>query len=252
MTMQVLLKLCQGQRAVCPILNLSTKSLIRNKVWKASSVPSTRNIASKMQEHFLTTNFGRSPLHSRSIVCLVQQRLLSISREVTSKVGDMVSGEEDDPEFKAFYRLPSIVQLKILSRIKIVQTGLTLALIPPIYYYHDAGMLMTWQLQFSVGIATFALFMLYAMSFFLRRMIGAMYLHREGDIIKVSHLTFWGGRRDTVFPVMDVIPLSEGSNRADDVLLKLERYSTKDILYFTLPIGRVINAEAFESVFGQP
>lgn len=252
--MQALLKVGQGQKVLCRFLHIGPPWIpSRHKLWSAASVLRTRNITSHKVvpvEYLPTTKFGRNALQSKNILCLAQQRFKSTVRGNESR--DKVADGQEKPEYKPFYRLPSIVGLRILSRVKIAQTCFTLAILPPLYYYHEAGMVTTWQLQLSIGTATFALFMLYTMSFFLRRVVGAMYLHRDGDVLKVSHLTFWGSRRDTVLPVMDVIPLSEGSNKAEDVLMKLERYTTKDILYFTLRFGRVIDVEAFENVFGRP
>ncbi|XP_071498862.1 transmembrane protein 186-like [Diadema antillarum] len=161
-----------------------------------------------------------------------------------------VPSQETLPEFIPFYRLPSIVGLRVLSRVKIAQTCLTLAILPPLGYYHSLGVVATWQLQFCIGTATFALFMLYAMSFYLRRVIGAMYMHKKGHVIKVSHLSFWGTRQDLLVPVNDIVPLGEGGNKEGEIVKKLERYSTKQTLYYTLRYGRVINPEAFEEAFG--
>eukprot|EP00057_Strongylocentrotus_purpuratus_P034754 XP_796429.1 PREDICTED: transmembrane protein 186-like [Strongylocentrotus purpuratus] len=252
--MQALLKVGQGRKVLCRFLHIAPpRSPSRHKLWSAASVLQTRNITSHKVvpvECLPITKFGRNALQSKNILCLAQQRFQSTVRGNESR--DKVADGQEKSEYKPFYRLPYIVGLRILSRVKIAQTCFTLAILPPLYYYHEAGMVSTWQLQLSIGTATFALFMLYTMSFFLRRVVGAMYLHRDGDVLKVSHLTFWGSRRDTVLPVMDVIPLSEGSNKAEDVLMKLERYTTKDILYFTLRFGRVIDVEVFENVFGRP
>ena len=178
------------------------------------------------------------------------QSFSSVSRLLKQTGGN--EEVQEPPEFKAFYRLPSIVGLRILSRVKIAQTCLTIAILPPLSYYHSLGVFTTSQLQFAIGVATFALFMLYAMSFYLRRVIGAMYLHRDGDLVKISHLTFWGKRQDMLVPVEDIVPLGEGSNRTGEVLMKFERYSTRDVFYFTPRFGYFVDPNAFLKVFGKP
>lgn len=208
-----------------------------------------------MQYFHHTCAFQQFPVCGNGFHKFLSPQGLGISQTILNKstLSQRTDETEDvtEPEFKVFYRLPFIVGLRILSRVKIAQTCLTLAILPPLYHYHAVGMVSTWQLQFSTGAATFALVMLYAMSFFMRRIIGAMYMHRDGNLIKVSHLTFWGNRCDFTLPIVDVVPLIEGSNKAGEVMKKLERYSTKDVLYFTLRFGRIRNLEAFEDVFGR-
>ena len=96
----------------------------------------------------------------------------------------------------------------------------------------------------------FAACMLYVMGEFFRRLVGLLYLHRDGSRLKVAHLTFWGGRTDTVLPVADLVPFSELKDSPDDVYFTLRRYSSPETFYVSLRYGGVTSRQKLETVFG--
>ena len=100
------------------------------------------------------------------------------------------------------------------------------------------------------AVGVFAACMLYIMGEFFRRFVGLLYLDGAGRRLKVAHLTFWGGRRDTVLPVQDVVPFSELTDSPRDVYFKLRRYSCKETFYVSLRYGGVTSRQKLEAVFG--
>jgi len=135
--------------------------------------------------------------------------------------------------------------VRVICRLKIYQTALTLAAIPVTYVTHDASAAL------AVGcLGAFAATMLYVMGEFFRRFVGFLYLRRDSQVLKVAHLTFWGGRRDQLMPVSDVMPFSELPDLASDVYFKLRRYSSPETFNVSLRFGGVTNREKLEAVFG--
>ncbi|XP_071845820.1 transmembrane protein 186-like [Apostichopus japonicus] len=162
------------------------------------------------------------------------------------KYSETSTGEK---EFSPFYHFPYIVPMRIFSRLKLGQTVLTVSLVPALYLAEYCEVIQHVDKSLTVMLATLALSMLYALGEFFRRLIGMMYLSRDETRVKVSHLTFWGQRKDLTFPVSDVIPLRDcGEDK--DTINKLRRYSTNRYLLFSARFGRILNREKFEIVFG--
>ncbi|CAL8270453.1 unnamed protein product [Gadus morhua 'NCC'] len=147
------------------------------------------------------------------------------------------------------YHLPHIKLIRAISRLKLLQTGITLAILPPVYYFYLSGELSYFLATYSTGIAVLAGVMLYTASHFLRKVVGMMYLDSTQSTLKVSHLTFWGRRHDVFLPVTDVMTLGDTGDALTETVLRLKRYSTAETMYFSLSYGRIVDKQAFEKVF---
>ncbi|XP_034276456.1 transmembrane protein 186 [Pantherophis guttatus] len=155
------------------------------------------------------------------------------------------SSSENSEKFAVIYRFPAIRLLKLFSRLKIVQTGFGLLILPPLWYFHGLS-----QFPLVTGIFSFTLVFLYAISFFLQRVIGFMYVNESGTLLKISHLTFWGKRMNFCCPVESVVTLGDEGKDSSRFLLKFRQCDQKKVLYFSLVLGQVIDHEAFGKVFG--
>uniref|UniRef100_A0A8C5Q1T0 Transmembrane protein 186 n=1 Tax=Leptobrachium leishanense TaxID=445787 RepID=A0A8C5Q1T0_9ANUR len=146
--------------------------------------------------------------------------------------------------FSLIYKMKGIEFCRALSRIKILQTTLTVVFLPPVYYYYMQGQVTYLCIQYCSATAIFACTMLYCLSYYLQRIIGMIYLNDTGTIVKVSHLTFWGKRKDIFIPVTDVKSLEETGDHQQEVLRQFKRYSTPDVLYFTR-FGCILDKKKF-------
>ncbi|KAM9769725.1 transmembrane protein 186 [Menidia menidia] len=153
-------------------------------------------------------------------------------------------------KYSMIYTLPHIKLLRAVSRLKLVQTAITLVLLPPVYVLYLKGNASLLLLSYSTGIALFAGAMLYSASYFFRRVVGMMYLDPSQTTLKVSHLTFWGKRKDIYIPVSDVMTICDTGDSKHETIMKLKRYSTPETLYFSAYFGRVVDKSGFERVFG--
>uniref|UniRef100_A0A4W5K481 Transmembrane protein 186 n=1 Tax=Hucho hucho TaxID=62062 RepID=A0A4W5K481_9TELE len=75
-------------------------------------------------------------------------------------------------------------------------------------------------------------------------------LRASQTTLKVSHLTFWGRREDVYLPMTDVMTLGDTGDSVGETILRLKRYSSSETLYFSSRLGRVVDRQAFEKVFG--
>uniref|UniRef100_A0A8B9SKH9 Transmembrane protein 186 n=1 Tax=Anas platyrhynchos TaxID=8839 RepID=A0A8B9SKH9_ANAPL len=146
-------------------------------------------------------------------------------------------------EFAVVYRFPGIKYCRALSRLKLLQTATTLAVVPPVCYLYLQGQASQTVLLYTTGVAFFAGVMLYGMSYFFRRIIGFIYLSESGRTVKVAHLTFWGKRNDIYCPIETVMTSDEAGDVQGELLLQFKRYNSKDTLYFTTKYGQVVDRQ---------
>ncbi|CAK6974568.1 transmembrane protein 186 isoform X2 [Scomber scombrus] len=153
-------------------------------------------------------------------------------------------------KYNMIYKLPHIKLLSALSRLKLIQTAITVVILPPVIFLYLQGDISSFLVGYTTAIALFAGIMLYTASHFVRRVVGIMYLDPSQTTLKVSHLTFWGRRHDIYLPVSDVMTISDTGDTANETILKLKRYSSPETLYFSPYFGRVVDQQGFEKVFG--
>ncbi|XP_073503862.1 transmembrane protein 186 [Phyllobates terribilis] len=158
---------------------------------------------------------------------------------------------DDSTKFTLIYKFPGIRYCRVVSRLKLLQTTMTILVLPPIYYFYLQGQLSQFSAVYCTGAALFAGVMLYGLSYYLRRIIGMLYVNDDLTTVKVSYMTFWGNRRNIFVPMNDVKPLSETGDNKGEILRQFARYSNPDILYFTTRYGLVLDREKFSAVFGE-
>ncbi|XP_040295719.1 transmembrane protein 186 [Bufo bufo] len=157
----------------------------------------------------------------------------------------------DSAKFTLIYKFPAIRFCRVVSRLKLAQTTLTVLLLPPVYYYYLQGQITQFSVIYCTGTALFAGIMLYGLSSYLRRIIGMLYVNDNLTTVKVSHITFWGNRKNIFVPINDVKQLSETGDGKREILRQFARYSKPDILYFSTQYGYVLDREKFTLVFGE-
>ncbi|XP_078273704.1 transmembrane protein 186 [Rhinoraja longicauda] len=156
----------------------------------------------------------------------------------------------DHEHFTAVYRFQGIRFFRAISKFKIVQTGITVALLPTVYYFYLQDLVQCSLVSYITGLSGFAIVMLYSMSYYLRHFIGMLYLNDSGTTLMVSHLTFWGNRNDFYVPVKDVVPLGDTGDATNETILQFRRYNSTEVFYFTIKFGQIIDKQKFLQVFG--
>lgn len=156
-----------------------------------------------------------------------------------------------DPEFRNIYIFRYIVHVRVLSRLKIYQTLLTVGTIPPGVYLHNAGDLSTSGLAAFVGIASLATAMLYVMSAFFRHIVGIISVNQSENVVRISHLSFWGKRCDVQFNLSDIVPLSDMPVKPNDIYQVIQFYEKPFRFYWFLRHGKHTDAEAIQRLFGK-
>jgi len=153
-------------------------------------------------------------------------------------------------EFNVFYRFPHMRFARLVTRMKLYQTAVTVAMVPPAWYAYSASYVGLDVCAGAVGVSTFASLMLYVMSGFLRHLVGFIAISEDKSVVRLSCLNFWGRRQDMYVPLQDIVPLTDLDDNATDVYVTLRRYSTKEQLYLSLKFGQISNIELFNIVLG--
>ncbi|XP_039347111.1 transmembrane protein 186 isoform X2 [Mauremys reevesii] len=157
---------------------------------------------------------------------------------------------ENKEQFKLVYKFPGIKYCRIFSRMKLLQTALTVVILPPVYHLYLQEQVSQGFVLYVTGTACFAAAMLYGISYFLRRMIGLMYLNEAGTMVKVAHLTFWGRKKEIYCPVESVMTLGDTGDAKNEVLLQFKQHNSTQVLYFTLKFGHIVDKQRFAQIFG--
>ncbi|KFP71537.1 Transmembrane protein 186, partial [Acanthisitta chloris] len=182
---------------------------------------------------------------------LRRQQCVWLSHSAPAAVVQPKAGNERTEEFKLVYRFPGIKYCRVLSRLKLLQTAISVVMLPPICYLYLQDQVSQNIFLYTTGLAVFAGAMLYGMSYFFRRIIGLIYLSENGQTVRVAHLTFWGKRNDVYCPIETVMTLDDTGDRKEEPLLQFKRYNSTDTLYFTIKYGQIVDRQKFTQIFGE-
>ncbi|KAL3875492.1 hypothetical protein ACJMK2_033438 [Sinanodonta woodiana] len=153
-------------------------------------------------------------------------------------------------DFTVIYRFPYILQARFICRAKLFQTSFALLSVIPMSLMYSAGTITYSGMVFSLSASTLACLMLIAMSEYFRKLVGLMSVHKDMEIVKVSHLTFWGGKKDVFLKINQIVPISDTSQKTNDVYVTLKTYDGNLKLYLFLRFGGVGDKEKLKTVLG--
>ncbi|XP_066963055.1 transmembrane protein 186 isoform X2 [Macrobrachium rosenbergii] len=163
-----------------------------------------------------------------------------------------VNSLKGNGEFEIIYKFPYISLVRGICRLKIYQSAATLVALPAVSYLTHLGTLTTQDLNITLSISGLALFMLFVMGELFRKVIGHIYYCSQKNLVKISHLTFWGRRQDIIVPREDLVPISDTTEYLRDIYVRVRRYSEpNNSHYLSLRFGGITNLESFIHVFGE-
>ena len=163
---------------------------------------------------------------------------------------DLASLNTED--FTVFYRFPFIIGARFLARIKLYQTVMCVAALPPVTLLGIMGYVPLATVYTLWITGSFACVVLYASSLYTNRLIGIMSLSPDENQVKIGHLTFWGGRQNLIADVENIVPLSELSESPNEALKKVHTYSNpNNHLFLCIHYGGINDEKKFERVFGK-
>jgi len=167
------------------------------------------------------------------------------SSEITTPVND-----EDIP-WENLYKFHHIRTFVILSRLKILQTIFTFTVLPSVFYAcfitETEPVTKFWGL---VAVSVFASFMLLVITRISQRTVMILYVNPGRDRLRISHLTFWGKRRESYFDVSDFLPVSHTRQSWTDPYVRLQIPERGNFRFYFAPrSGNIVDPVLLKQLF---
>ncbi len=198
---------------------------------------------------FICQRFLASPTLRMRVQQLQISRLSfkSLSRQADNLISHVnpqshVTTATDEPV--VIYRWPTMRHFRFISRFKLYQVSTMFILVPPLCWWYSTGVIagstLTYATLSSVGTAG----VLGVLSYYFTRVAGEMVV--IGDKLRVSTLTFMGGRRDLEYPISSVVPFADSN--VGGAIQRLEVIGERTHFMYSLRYGHIVNKNMFESV----
>jgi len=147
--------------------------------------------------------------------------------------------------FKPVYKFTYISHAKVLCRLKLYQTAIVVCLT-------GANIVTQTDLVFPLVLCTVSLTMLAIIGEFFRKLIGILYVNPDTNEVKISHLNFWGNRKDVIRHMNEIIPPCEIGENISDTYVKLS-YVDKSLptMYLSVKYGQILDKQMFTRLIGE-
>lgn len=170
----------------------------------------------------------------------------------TNSPASHVNNNNND-EWRIIYRLDLIRLASAFNRVKIPYGFLNGVTVPGAFALEQASHLppSTSLLIAIVGLSSWCT--LAICSFFIRNLIGIIYINDTGDKLKLAYVDYWGKRQDAFIDLDDLIPESEKAKPSKfDFYQTLCLYSDSKIKYKLLQrFGSIEDLQTFVAIFGE-
>ena len=141
------------------------------------------------------------------------------------------------------YRWPTMKHFRFISRLKVYQVSAMLLMLPPMAYMYLSGDITGRSLAYATVAAVGTTAVLLILSYYFRRVVGEMAYVSSTNHIRVSTLTFVGGRRDLYFKADDIIPFADAQLRQGRAIKRLEVKGHPEVFLYSLKYGRILDNE---------
>ena len=200
----------------------------------------------------------RNLRNSKTYYTFNYQRTLNVSNQnrnfrttpifgQNEKLNTEISKYKD--EFKCIYKFKYINQLRLFSRMKIYQTAVSISF--------GVGSLVMYQMEYVDSLNTilivnssmlFALIMLYVISRQTIKIVGRMYVNDDASRVLISHLNFFGKRRDLEVDANLIQPI-HSLDELKEKFLKLKLQDMNGAMYISMRYGYFYDRKEFLKVF---
>lgn len=103
-------------------------------------------------------------------------------------------------------------------------------------------------MQLSVFFLSLASFSLLIFGWAATRTICYMYTTVKCERVILSYVDFWGRRRNLHLDTRDVVPIND-IETPNKTILPFKRYSSEDKLYYSIPLGQILDRPRFNRIF---
>lgn len=102
------------------------------------------------------------------------------------------------------------------------------------------------------GLSGFSLALMYGFGQLFRLLIGSIYVSPDSNLVRISHLTFFGNRAEVIVPINDILKLEDANQNLNDLFLQVKMLNAQknNTLYICLKYGGILDRNKFAYVFG--
>ena len=147
----------------------------------------------------------------------------------------------DDPV--VLYRWPTMRHFRFISRLKIYQLTFMLALLPPMSHWYYTEQLTAKSFGYGCLASLGTIAVLAIISHYFGRVVGELQYVNLDKSVRISTLTFWGGRRELEFPVDSVIEFVVSQTRMGGAVQRLQFKGQGDVFLWSFRYGHVLNLD---------
>lgn len=184
----------------------------------------------------------------------VFKNFTSKAQDTEGSKGQDIESEQSEPDSEdnvsLLYRFNHISTASTITKVKIFQTVLVIAAVPYLYGYYLSGVVSYLKFMSSVGIMTFSTAMLYVLGGSISKIICVMKYNKDTDEVLISHLTFWGRRRDVSIPVSNIVPVSDSGENVTDTFIKVNTFDNSESFVIPLKDATEQEKEAVLAIIG--
>lgn len=159
----------------------------------------------------------------------------------------------DHGEYVTIYKYRYIKPIGMLSRMKVSQTVLLTFVCVGAWTWNVVGDGVSQNGMICASVAAaLSITVLFMIAHFSRRLIGIVWLDRTSKNVKIAHLTFWGRRRDAVYPIASLSEAGDFKEDSRNLFLKIKVRGSEQYYYYSVRRGAVVEKpNAFVHVFGR-
>ena len=189
---------------------------------------------------------------------IVPKKLHSV--DLSTKTPNTVENNSanDSDIYKEIFRFAHIPILLIICRGKIYITASLFACSPIILYSWWYDILGQQGMNTFSSLMGFSVGTLFLFGEVFRRCVCLVYISKDDTTVKLSHMSFWGKRKNIEVPLEDIVPLSETSERVGNIFWKISFYPNSDAskivdrsnLIISTKFGHIKDNEAMIKIFG--
>uniref|UniRef100_A0A915PNA5 CDP-diacylglycerol--glycerol-3-phosphate 3-phosphatidyltransferase n=1 Tax=Setaria digitata TaxID=48799 RepID=A0A915PNA5_9BILA len=206
-----------------------------------------RGRVNRLFKRAITNPYETNEMLQRLGRCSVRHLSSGMSATSSSEsLEEFLKGENWIP----VYRFHGIHYSVLASKIKLALTVSSVALLPYKYwqYLHD-----TISINHLAVVSAFASCSTLAFIFFCRlfnRLIGVISMNETNEYVRIGYLSFWGSRCNKYMKLEDVIPLTESNTGVSDKIMRLQQYSSNEILNLPMFNVELLDSERATLLFG--
>ena len=155
-------------------------------------------------------------------------------------------------QYKIIYRWPTMRHFRLISRLKTYQVGVMILSLPPLSYWYHMGTITGNTLIYGFLAAGGALVVLCSLSYSFSKVVGEIGYDGYLNTMQLSHLSFFGKRRNIEINVDRIIPFHDSqSDRHNPIhslrpIQKLE-FDNK-VYYYSLRYGNIVEPKILKEL----